>query len=141
MANDKDQFSLASYADRVEITNSSSPSIIGNITPTALYINTLFLILAGLFRNPSFFLIPGIFTLLYYCLGPYIKPTIFQSFKTVIKLKQLETLYSDKKRGILKNIEEVEIIKVETISAKARVVNPKISAKSVKKLNASRKKI
>lgn len=31
-SHDKDQFSLASYNDRFEITNSSSPSIIGNIT-------------------------------------------------------------------------------------------------------------
>lgn len=131
---DKDQFSLASYNDRVEISNSSSPSIIGNITLPVLYLNSISLIGSIYFGNFLFFLIPIFLTLLYYFLGPYINPDIFTSFKTVIKLAQLAYMYGDKKRGMIENIEEAEIVKqtvTKTFSVKARINNPK----EVKKLN------
>lgn len=79
------------------------------------------MLLAGsmYFGNFLFFLIPTFLTLLYYLLGPYINPDIFRSFKTVIKLAQLAYIYGDKKRGMMENIEDAEIVKVQTISAKA----------------------
>lgn len=130
---DKDQFSLASYDDRIEITSSSSPSIIGNITPPVLYLNSLLFIGSLYFRNFLLFLVPLSFTLLYYFLGPYIKPDIFRSFSTALKLARLAYMYGDKKIGMMNNIENAEIVQVQTISAKARIINPKVTT-GVKKL-------
>lgn len=136
-SHDKDQFSLASYNDRFEITNSSSPSIIGNITLPVLCLNSMLLAGSMYFGNFLFFLIPTFLTLLYYLLCPYINPDIFRSFKTVIKLAQLAYIYGDKKRGMMENIEDAEIVKVQTISAKAKIINSKVPAR-VKKLNSGK---
>ena len=72
-------------------------------------------------------------TLLYYFIGPHINRTHFESFKLTYQLAILRLQYSSK-QGELKNIEEAEIVKqtvTKTISAKARIINPK----DVKKLN------